>query len=135
VDEALRALGGPSPVGESDLAEQRGQIDWCFSADTITEIDDRLADTGGDWAATTRNTLARLSPQSLQITLELLAWGKQRNLRECLAAELQVTRDVIRTPDFIEGIRAALVDKDRNPTWGASRFAGLDSDGQPRWRH
>ncbi len=135
VDETLRALGGPSPVADSALAERRGQIDWCFSADTLAEIDERLAATGGKWAATTRNTLARLSSQSLQLTLELLAWGKQRTLRECLAAELQITRDVIRTPDFIEGIRAALVDKDRKPAWEASRFAGLDSDGQPRWRH
>ena len=135
VDETLRALGSPSPVGESTLSDHRGQIDWCFSADTLTEIDQRLAATGGDWAAATRDTLNRLSPQSLQLTLELLAWGKQRTLRECLAAELQITRDVIRTPDFIEGIRAALVDKDRNPNWGASRFGGLDSDGLPRWKH
>ncbi|MGW4335254.1 enoyl-CoA hydratase/isomerase family protein [Rhodococcus koreensis] len=135
VDETLRALGSPSPVGESTLAEHRGQIDWCFSADTLAEIDERLAAAAGDWAATTRDALSRLSPQSLQITLELLTWGRQRTLRECLAAELHLTRDVIRTPDFVEGIRAALVDKDRNPTWGASRFGGLDPDGLPRWQH
>ncbi|MFF2110063.1 enoyl-CoA hydratase/isomerase family protein [Rhodococcus koreensis] len=135
VEEILRALGSPSPVADSALAEHRGQIDWCFSADTLAEIDERLAATAGDWAATTRETLSRLSPQSLQLTLELLAWGKQRTLRECLDAELALTRGVIRTPDFIEGIRAALVDKDRNPQWAASRFLGLDGDGRPRWMH
>jgi enoyl-CoA hydratase len=136
VDEILRSLTpGPSPVAASTLAGHRSEIDWCFSADTLAEIDQRLAATSGGWAADTRSVLARLSPQSLQLTLELLAWGKQRTLRECLDAELALTRDVIRTPDFIEGIRAALVDKDRNPTWGTSRFGGFDSDGLPRWQH
>ncbi|OUS94316.1 enoyl-CoA hydratase/isomerase family protein [Rhodococcus sp. NCIMB 12038] len=136
IDEILRTLStGPAPVTESTLAEHRALIDWCFSADSLAEIDGRLAAAGGDWAAGTRAVLARLSPQSLQLTLELLAWGKQRTLRECLDAELALTRDVIRTPDFIEGIRAALVDKDRNPQWAASRFLGLDGDGRPRWLH
>ena len=134
VDETLRALGSPSPVAASTLAGHRTEIDWCFSADTITGIDKRLSATGGDWAEQTRATLARLSPQSLQLTLELLSWGRQRSLRECLEVELAVTRNVIRTPDFIEGIRATLVDKDRNPSWGASQFAGLDAVGLPRWK-
>jgi enoyl-CoA hydratase/carnithine racemase len=57
----------------------------------------------------------------LQITHALLAAGVRRTLRECLDAELQLTRTIIRTPDFIEGVRAALVDRDRNPAWKSRR--------------
>jgi len=57
----------------------------------------------------------------LQITHALLAAGVRRTLRECLDAELQLTRTIIRTPDFIEGVRAALVDRNRNPAWKSRR--------------
>ena len=133
VDEILQSLASPSRVASSALAEHRGEIDWCFGAGDIAEIEERLISVGGEWADSTRESLAILSQQSLQITAELLTWGRQRTLQQCLDAELAVTRDVIRTHDFIEGVRAALVDKDRNPSWRASQFAGMDTDGHPQW--
>nr|WP_257785171.1 enoyl-CoA hydratase/isomerase family protein [Streptomyces lincolnensis] len=54
----------------------------------------------------------------------LLARGRQCTLRECLEAELALTRTIIRTPDFLEGPRAALVDKDRTPTWQRASLGG-----------
>jgi enoyl-CoA hydratase len=68
--------------------------------------------------------LESASPQSLEITHALLARGRQRTLRECLEAELALTRTTIRTPDFLEGVRAALVDKDRTPTWQRASLGG-----------
>lgn len=135
VDQILRSLSAGNLGGESDLARHRAHIDRCFSASTLEGIDQRLAATAGSWASATRDNLRRLSPQSLHLTHDLLAWGKQRNLRDCLAMELQLTRHVIRTPDFIEGVRAALVDKDRNPVWGESRFLRLSPEGTSLWKH
>ncbi|MBN3496626.1 enoyl-CoA hydratase/isomerase family protein [Arthrobacter pascens] len=129
VDQILSSLGPGTPGRESDLARQRSHIDWCYSAPTLNGIDERLAAIPGPWASDTRNTLRKLSPQSLRLTYDLLAWGKQRNLRDCLALEMQLTRQVIKTADFIEGVRAAVVDKDRNPAWEQSRSLQLSPDG------
>ncbi|MDQ1013945.1 enoyl-CoA hydratase/isomerase family protein [Streptomyces afghaniensis] len=117
VDVVLNRLAGRSPVGRSGLAEVRADVDWAFGAPALGEIEKRLRHLDTPWAASASAALESASPQSLEITHALLARGRQRTLRECLAAELALTRTTIRTPDFLEGVRAALVDKDRAPRW------------------
>jgi enoyl-CoA hydratase/carnithine racemase len=126
IDTVLSRLGDSTPVAESRLATARGEIDRAFSADTLTGIRERLDGLDGPWAVETRRALDAASPQSLEITHALLVAGARRTLRECLDAELRLTRTIIRTPDFLEGVRAAVVDKDRNPAWqGSARSAAL----------
>lgn len=117
VDVVLNRLAEPSPVAESALAEVRGDVDRAFGAPTLGEIEKRLRHLDTPWATAALAALESASPQSLEITHALLARGRQRTLRECLDAELALTRTIIRTPDFLEGVRAALVDKDRTPAW------------------
>lgn len=57
------------------------------------------------------------SPHSVDLTLQLLDQTLGKTLRECLDIERKLSSEAYRHPDFIEGIRAVLVDKDRNPTW------------------
>ncbi|MGW3828403.1 enoyl-CoA hydratase/isomerase family protein [Streptomyces sp. NPDC005071] len=125
VDVVLNRLAGRSPVGESRLAEVRGDVDRAFGAPTLGEIEKRLHRLDTPWAVATLAILEAASPQSLEITHALLARGRQRTLRECLGAELALTRTTIRTPDFLEGVRAALVDKDRSPPWQPASRGGL----------
>jgi enoyl-CoA hydratase len=54
---------------------------------------------------------------SLEVTFGLLRAGADATLEECLAAELAAACRTAREPDFHEGVRAALVDKDRSPAW------------------
>ncbi|MER7563662.1 enoyl-CoA hydratase/isomerase family protein [Streptomyces sp. NPDC097941] len=117
VDVVLNRLAGRSPVAQSRLAEVREDVDRVFGAPTLGEIEKRLRHLDTPWAAATSVALESASPQSLEITHALLARGRQRPLRGCLDAELALGRTVIRTPDFLEGVRAALVDKDRTPRW------------------
>ncbi|MDL5205856.1 enoyl-CoA hydratase/isomerase family protein [Streptomyces sp. ALI-76-A] len=124
VDVVLNGLAGRSPVADSRLAEVRGDVDRAFGAPTLGEIEKRLRHLETPWAATALAALESASPQSLEITHALLARGRQRTLRECLGAELALTRTTIRTPDFLEGVRAALVDKDRTPTWQQASSGG-----------
>lgn len=116
VDAVLRRLS-ITPDRPTDVVERRRDIDAAFSAPSVTGICERLADAGSPWAEKTLEGLAAVSPQSLEVTLELLLWGRQRTLRGCLDAELGAGRSIVRTDDFIEGVRAALVDKDRAPVW------------------
>ncbi|WDV49286.1 enoyl-CoA hydratase/isomerase family protein [Streptomyces coeruleorubidus] len=122
VDVVLNRLAGRSPVAQSRLAV-RGAVDWAFGAPTLGEIEKRLRHLDTPWAATALVALDA-SPQSLEITHALLARGRQHTLRECLSDELALTRTTIRTPDFVEGVRAALVDKDRTPDWHRASLGG-----------
>jgi enoyl-CoA hydratase len=56
----------------------------------------------------------------------LIRAGARRSLRECLAAELALTAKVTAHPDFIEGVRAVLVDKDRQPKWSPTTLEAVD---------
>src|SRR5205085_2400155 len=83
-----------------------GDVDWAFGAPTLGEIEKRLHHLDTPWAAGALVALESASPQSLEITHALLARGRQHTLRECLGTELALTRTAIRTPHFLEGIRA-----------------------------
>ncbi|MEW2304897.1 enoyl-CoA hydratase/isomerase family protein [Streptomyces sp. NPDC006655] len=124
VDVVLKRLAGRSPVAKSRLAEVRGGVDWAFGASALGEIDKCLRHLDTPWAAAALGALESASPQSLEITHALLARGGQRTLRECLEAELALTRTTIRTPDFLEGVRAALVGKDRTAAWQRASLGG-----------
>jgi enoyl-CoA hydratase len=121
--DVLAEFAADAPV--SELAAHRAAIARCFSAPDLAAVRDRLAaeirdaatDGARDWAAETLAVIDRASPHSLAITFDLLAYGAATGLEECLAAELSLARRTARTPDFAEGVRAALVDKDRRPVW------------------
>ncbi|UNN04825.1 enoyl-CoA hydratase/isomerase family protein [Rhodococcus opacus] len=133
VDEVLRSLPPAAPTATSRLAEHRCEIDWCFSAPSVSEIHSRLRDHHSSWSRETLAVLDSASPQSLEVTFAVLTAGKQRNLRRCLKMELDVATHLARTPDFVEGVRAGLVDKDRSPVWGESLFGGFDAGGSSVW--
>jgi enoyl-CoA hydratase len=105
------------PVPPGAIAAQRGAIDRCFAPDTLEGIRAALTKEGSDWAREQLAILDRMSPTSMAATLELLRRGARLSLAECLAMELVLTRSITRHPDFAEGVRAVLVDKDNQPRW------------------
>ncbi|WP_270935819.1 enoyl-CoA hydratase/isomerase family protein [Falsiroseomonas oryzae] len=116
------------PVAPGTVAAQRPAIDRCFGTDSLPAIRAALQAEGTDWAREQLATLDRMSPTSMAVTLELLRRGRTMDLASCLAMELALTRRVTRHPDFAEGVRAVLVDKDNAPRWApqADPVAMLD---------
>jgi enoyl-CoA hydratase/carnithine racemase len=108
------------------LAPHRAAIDRCFSAPTVPDILARLEAEGTDWARETLATLAGHSPTAMAVSLAAIRRGAGLDLRAALAAELRLTRVVTQHPDFAEGVRAMVVDKDRQPRWTPPRTAQVD---------
>ena len=99
------------------VAALRPAVDRCFDQASLAEIRAALEAEGTEWAREQIAILARVSPTSMAVTLELLRRGATMDLPACLAMELALTRTVTRHPDFAEGVRAVLVDKDNKPRW------------------
>lgn len=114
-------LQEPEPLqGESRLARHLEVVDRCFATRDISSIVDALRREGGAFAAEALDKLLRGAPSSLDTTLELLERTAELSLAQCLAIELDLALKVTRGRDFAEGVRALLVDKDRNPRWLAT---------------
>jgi len=100
------------------LAAARQWIDACYGADTIEEIVARLHERENEAARAAAATLQKMSPTSLKITLRnIRAALSFEKLEDSFRQDYRVSLACIAAHDFIEGIRAAIVDKDRNPVW------------------
>lgn len=117
VADTLQPLQQTADLDKCVLHTQRSDIDRCFSAPTVEAIIDRVAETHNDWGTATLTTLKRASPQSLLAAFTLIRKAPGRTLAECLAADLAVAEAMVHTPDFVEGVAAKLVDKNRTPRW------------------
>lgn len=123
LERLLRELAPDSPREAGPLSVVRAELDWTFSTPDLAGIRSRLSGLSGtpaaDWAADTLAALDAASPASLALTDRLIVEGRQRDLRACLDAELALAADVIASADFVEGVRAVLVDKDQAPVWSS----------------
>jgi enoyl-CoA hydratase len=117
----------------SAIAPVADAIDRLFAFETIGEILQALDNEGTAFSQKTAATLHTKSPVSLNVTLRLLRLGRQtKTLEACLEREFAATRAVLASHDFYEGVRAAVIDKDRNPRWNpASLDAVKESDIAP----
>lgn len=88
-----------------------------FGAPTVPAILKALDKDGGEWAAKQVKNIRRKSPLAMAVTFEAIRRGAKLNFKEAMTAELDLSLGFLRTQDFYEGIRAQLIDKDRNPKW------------------
>ncbi|WP_432753800.1 enoyl-CoA hydratase/isomerase family protein [Streptomyces sp. JL2001] len=122
--EALSRFAQPAPAG--DLAAQRDWIDACYSADTVESVIDRLTDSGVTEAKEAATTLLARSPVALKATLAALRLARSLDsLEDVLDMAFRLSCTALRSHDLIEGIRAQVVDKDRNPRWSPPTLAAV----------
>jgi enoyl-CoA hydratase len=129
-DVATRVLSGFSTApGESPLRANAQAIDRCFGKDRVEDILAALEAEGTPWAEETRATLGRMSPSSLKVTLRQLRLCRGKPYDEVATVEYRLSQHVTALPDFREGIRAVLVDKDNRPKWNPPTLAEVrDAD-------
>ncbi len=105
-------------VPDGTLEPRRRWIDACYSADTAEEIVARLRDHGDPEAAKAADTILAKSPTAVKTTLEALRRARRlATLEEVLEQEYRVSMAALNWPDLVEGIRAQVIDKDRDPKW------------------
>ncbi len=118
--------GFAAPLPPFGLAPHRALIDRCFGEASVSGIFAALAAAETAFADETLATLRTRSPSALAWSFALLRRGATRTLSACLAQELALTRRITRHPDFHEGVRAMVVDKDRAPRWRPATLAEVD---------
>ncbi|MHB8822020.1 MAG: enoyl-CoA hydratase/isomerase family protein, partial [Pseudomonadaceae bacterium] len=114
---------------DAELQRLRPAIDRCFAAADLPAIRaalqaERQADVR-DWAGRTLQVLDGRSPLAMAVTLVLLRRGRQLSLADCFALELHLDRQWFAKGDFMEGVRALIIDKDKAPRWNPPSLAEL----------
>jgi enoyl-CoA hydratase len=105
------------------VAAKEPIIDALFGFDRMEDIFAALKRDGSEFALATLKTLNEKSPRGMVVTLKLLRLGRSASsLEECLVREYRAALEVFRSDDFREGVRAAVIDKDRNPSWSPPRI-------------
>jgi enoyl-CoA hydratase len=125
VDRAIAPFArtpGPGP-----LAGHRRRIHTIFGATSVEAILERLDRDGSAFARQTAQSIRTKSPTSLKVVFHQLRAARSLDLRQCLAMEYTLAMHVLPSHDFREGVRAALVDKDRSPKWRPSALAALNA--------
>ncbi|MGC9368723.1 MAG: enoyl-CoA hydratase/isomerase family protein [Paracoccaceae bacterium] len=109
---------------EGKLAALQGAINTHFGGETFGDILRALKNDDSDFATETLKVLGRNSPLSMACTVEMLHRLRGTDdIRRALELEYRFTHRAMEQADFLEGIRAAIIDKDRNPKW---QHASLD---------
>ena len=117
---AVKAAIDGFATGETagPVAALRPQIDRWFAHDRMQDILADLRQDGSELAQSTLKILNEKSPRGMVVALRLLRLARaSSSLEACLVREYRAALEVFASADFREGIRAAVIDKDRNPKW------------------
>ncbi|MDA8231280.1 MAG: enoyl-CoA hydratase/isomerase family protein [Magnetospirillum sp.] len=111
--------------GPSALAGRADSIDHCFGQPTLREIVSALVADGDDWAWDALEPIGDNSPTSLIVTFRQLTEGAHLDFEDAIRREFRMANRFLAGGDLFEGIRARIIDKDRQPKWGAATIADV----------
>jgi enoyl-CoA hydratase len=104
------------------IAARKAEIDRWFAHDRMEDIFAGLSRDDSEFGQSALKVLNEKSPRGMVVTLKLLRLARNAaSLEECLVREYRAALEVFRSDDFREGVRAAVIDKDRNPRWSPPR--------------
>lgn len=119
----IEAFAEAPPAG--DLASAQPEIDALFGGDAPVEIEAALAAAGSDFAAQALKAMRRNCPLSVACFFRMARNARAMTMREALAQEYRFVFRCMEHGEFLEGIRAAVIDKDRKPQWAKPRLADV----------
>ncbi|HEY1701433.1 MAG TPA: enoyl-CoA hydratase/isomerase family protein [Trebonia sp.] len=122
----IRSAAGPDDGSPADLKTSRPWIDECYRAGTAEEILEALRARPETQARAAAEAMETAAPTALKVTLRALREARSMaHVRQCLAQDYRLCLRFMESPDLVEGIRAAVIDKDKDPRWEPSTLAGV----------
>ncbi|MFZ5721936.1 MAG: enoyl-CoA hydratase/isomerase family protein [Pseudomonadota bacterium] len=114
-------------AGRPPIAQHQDEIAKLFAGDSVEAIVAALEAAGSDWAREQLKVLATKSPQTLKVAFRQLQLGaRARDFAENMAMEYRIGARVVQRHDFLEGVRAVIVEKDNAPKWSPPTLEGVD---------
>lgn len=113
-------------AGRPPLAAHQDEIAKCFSQGSVEAIVAALKAADSDWARQQLEVLAAKSPQTVKVAFRQLQLGAGcKSFAENMELEYRIACRVTRRPDFVEGVRAVIVEKDNAPRWNPPTLEGV----------
>ena len=123
----LITAAASSPIG-GELIGLQSEIDDAFKGAILSDVWAHLSSNTSEFTAATQKKLSRVSPLSAACTIEMMhRLAGNTDIRNALALEYRFTYRALEKSDFIEGIRAAIIDKDRTPKWQHTNAVPTDA--------
>ena len=124
VEAILKGASVGAPLAK--IVESRPQIERLFTSDVYEAILAALENDGSEWAAKELKGLRTKSPQTCKVALRQLSQGARfADFADNMAMEYRIAARVLTRHDFIEGVRAVIVDKDNAPLWNPATPEGV----------
>lgn len=124
LNEILRGMTHPVPAGSFEA--HRDIIDACFAKDTAEEIVAALEASGDEWAAAQAATIRTKSPETVKVALRQVREGaKLDSFEDNMRMEYRIGWRKVQSHDFLEGVRAVIIDKDNDPKWSPATLEGV----------
>jgi len=121
LDEILR--GGTHSVSAGSFEKYMETINSCFAHDRAEDILEALRSDDGEWAAKQADILLTKSPRTVKVALRQLREGARfSSFKDNMRNEYRIGARQVQSADFIEGVRAVILDKDNNPNWNPATF-------------
>ena len=126
-DEAIKnlLLSFQKTCDAGHLVKVQGEVDVLFAHQSALEIVQNLEKSSSKFALQTAQLLRRRSPLSVAATFRQLTTGPQGDMGDVMNFEFGLSQRFMPTADFCEGIRAAIIDKDRHPHWSPARLEDI----------
>jgi len=121
LNEILGRLTHAVPPGSFE--PHRDAINRCFAFDRAEDILAALDADGGDWARTEAATIRAKSPETVKVALRQLRDGRAaQSFEDNMRMEFRIGWRKVQSADFLEGVRAVIIDKDNSPVWKPARL-------------